>query len=270
MFGLFFFNRDGSRSVKFGQHLLLELFASGLGSVSVLCQMAGEVFRSAHNPVMQRQPAVHNTAAASQRCVIPVCHLTVENALCSYSCFFTRFASRQLCPVMSLGRKTFSMLDSCWMFSDCTAGTLAHLKSRLVMQPVMLLISMQFTVQCFIKTRIAFFSKDAHELFHVLTSSLEEERDHHPKVTHLFDMQSLEVSNHPLPAKPPNLKMNTHLSCMLPRWSFCDKNVLRLVSALCLFINFFKIFFYQSLPDQDQKTMACISRGKVTISNRRL
>ncbi|XP_072288787.1 ubiquitin carboxyl-terminal hydrolase 30 isoform X2 [Eucyclogobius newberryi] len=34
--------------------------------------------------------------------------------------------------------------------------------------------------------------QDAHELFHVLTSSLEEEQDCEPKVTHLFDMQSLE------------------------------------------------------------------------------
>ncbi|XP_020791152.1 ubiquitin carboxyl-terminal hydrolase 30 isoform X1 [Boleophthalmus pectinirostris] len=38
----------------------------------------------------------------------------------------------------------------------------------------------------------SFEEQDAHELFHVLTSSLEEERDREPKVTHLFDMQSLE------------------------------------------------------------------------------
>ncbi|KAM9823125.1 ubiquitin carboxyl-terminal hydrolase 30 isoform 1-T1 [Syngnathus typhle] len=38
----------------------------------------------------------------------------------------------------------------------------------------------------------SFEEQDAHELFHVLTSSLEEERDHQPKVTPLFDMQSLE------------------------------------------------------------------------------
>ncbi|XP_041854538.1 ubiquitin carboxyl-terminal hydrolase 30 isoform X1 [Melanotaenia boesemani] len=54
----------------------------------------------------------------------------------------------------------------------------------------------------------SFEEQDAHELFHVLTSSLEEERDRQPKVTHLFDMQSLE-----------------------------------------------------SLPDQDEKTMDCISRA---------
>ncbi|KAF7661987.1 hypothetical protein LDENG_00248600 [Lucifuga dentata] len=38
----------------------------------------------------------------------------------------------------------------------------------------------------------SFEEQDAHELFHVLTSSLEEERDRQPKVTHLFDMQTLE------------------------------------------------------------------------------
>lgn len=38
----------------------------------------------------------------------------------------------------------------------------------------------------------SFEEQDAHELFHVLTSSLEEERDRRPKVAHLFDMQSLE------------------------------------------------------------------------------
>uniref|UniRef100_A0A3Q3DAP0 Ubiquitin carboxyl-terminal hydrolase n=1 Tax=Hippocampus comes TaxID=109280 RepID=A0A3Q3DAP0_HIPCM len=38
----------------------------------------------------------------------------------------------------------------------------------------------------------SFEEQDAHELFHVITSSLEEERDRQPKVTHLFDMQTLE------------------------------------------------------------------------------
>lgn len=38
----------------------------------------------------------------------------------------------------------------------------------------------------------SFEEQDAHELFHVLTSSLEEERDRQPKVTHLFDVQTLE------------------------------------------------------------------------------
>ncbi|XP_036455137.1 ubiquitin carboxyl-terminal hydrolase 30 isoform X1 [Colossoma macropomum] len=40
----------------------------------------------------------------------------------------------------------------------------------------------------------SFEEQDAHELFHVLTSSLEEERDRRPKVTHLFDMETLEKS----------------------------------------------------------------------------
>ncbi|KAI4876682.1 hypothetical protein NFI96_012359 [Prochilodus magdalenae] len=40
----------------------------------------------------------------------------------------------------------------------------------------------------------SFEEQDAHELFHVLTSSLDEERDRRPKVTHLFDMETLEKS----------------------------------------------------------------------------
>ncbi|NXX75157.1 UBP30 hydrolase, partial [Urocolius indicus] len=38
----------------------------------------------------------------------------------------------------------------------------------------------------------SFEEQDAHELFHVLTSSLEDERDRQPRVTHLFDVQALE------------------------------------------------------------------------------
>ncbi|NXI34831.1 UBP30 hydrolase, partial [Galbula dea] len=38
----------------------------------------------------------------------------------------------------------------------------------------------------------SFEEQDAHELFHVLTSSLEEERDRQPRVTHLFDLHALE------------------------------------------------------------------------------
>lgn len=38
-------------------------------------------------------------------------------------------------------------------------------------------------------------SQDAHELFHVLTSSLEDERDRQPRVTHLFDVLALEVTS---------------------------------------------------------------------------
>uniref|UniRef100_A0A4W4H0P4 Ubiquitin carboxyl-terminal hydrolase n=1 Tax=Electrophorus electricus TaxID=8005 RepID=A0A4W4H0P4_ELEEL len=41
----------------------------------------------------------------------------------------------------------------------------------------------------------SFEEQDAHELFHVLTSSLEEERDRQPKVIHLFDMETLEVKH---------------------------------------------------------------------------
>uniref|UniRef100_A0A8D0GU78 Ubiquitin carboxyl-terminal hydrolase n=1 Tax=Sphenodon punctatus TaxID=8508 RepID=A0A8D0GU78_SPHPU len=38
-----------------------------------------------------------------------------------------------------------------------------------------------------------FEEQDAHELFHVLTSSLEDERERQPRVTHLFDVHALEV-----------------------------------------------------------------------------
>ncbi|XP_043830825.1 ubiquitin carboxyl-terminal hydrolase 30 isoform X2 [Dromiciops gliroides] len=38
----------------------------------------------------------------------------------------------------------------------------------------------------------SFEEQDAHELFHVITSSLEDERDRHPRVAHLFDVHSLE------------------------------------------------------------------------------
>lgn len=43
-----------------------------------------------------------------------------------------------------------------------------------------------------------FEEQDAHELFHVLTSSLEDERDRQPRVTHLFDVHSLEVTSLPM------------------------------------------------------------------------
>uniref|UniRef100_A0A8C0FY69 Ubiquitin carboxyl-terminal hydrolase n=1 Tax=Chelonoidis abingdonii TaxID=106734 RepID=A0A8C0FY69_CHEAB len=38
----------------------------------------------------------------------------------------------------------------------------------------------------------SFEEQDAHELFHVLTSSLEDERERQPRITHLFDVHSLE------------------------------------------------------------------------------
>ncbi|KAM4710035.1 ubiquitin carboxyl-terminal hydrolase 30 isoform 2-T2 [Discoglossus pictus] len=43
----------------------------------------------------------------------------------------------------------------------------------------------------------SFEEQDAHELFHVLTSSLEEERDRQPHVTHLFDVHALEMPQVP-------------------------------------------------------------------------
>ncbi|XP_068167746.1 ubiquitin carboxyl-terminal hydrolase 30 isoform X2 [Antennarius striatus] len=79
----------------------------------------------------------------------------------------------------------------------------------------------------------SFEEQDAHELFHVLTSSLEEERDCQPKVTHLFDIQSLEtlpnqdeetmicrsrVPLHPIPSpwkcqNPFHGRLTTKMSC---------------------------------------------------------
>ncbi|XP_053324982.1 ubiquitin carboxyl-terminal hydrolase 30 isoform X2 [Spea bombifrons] len=43
----------------------------------------------------------------------------------------------------------------------------------------------------------SFEEQDAHELFHVLTSSLEDEKDRQSHVTHLFDVQSLELPQNP-------------------------------------------------------------------------
>uniref|UniRef100_A0A3B4UDX1 Ubiquitin carboxyl-terminal hydrolase n=1 Tax=Seriola dumerili TaxID=41447 RepID=A0A3B4UDX1_SERDU len=72
----------------------------------------------------------------------------------------------------------------------------------------------------------SFEEQDAHELFHVLTSSLEEERDRQPKVTHLFDMQSLEKTMtcrsraplHPIPSPwkfqhPFHGRLTSNMSC---------------------------------------------------------
>lgn len=58
-------------------------------------------------------------------------------------------------------------------------------------------------------------SQDAHELFHVLTSSLEEERDRQPKVTNLFDMHSLEV-----------IHFSHHFSCMLHPFQYTLQSLL--------------------------------------------
>ncbi|OBS71363.1 hypothetical protein A6R68_00060 [Neotoma lepida] len=45
----------------------------------------------------------------------------------------------------------------------------------------------------------SFEEQDAHELFHVITSSLEDERDRQPRVTHLFDVHSLEQQSEMTP-----------------------------------------------------------------------
>lgn len=46
---------------------------------------------------------------------------------------------------------------------------------------------------CLASSQTAPLLQDAHELFHVITSSLEDERDRQPQVTPLFDVHSLEV-----------------------------------------------------------------------------
>uniref|UniRef100_UPI00398F4AE7 ubiquitin carboxyl-terminal hydrolase 30-like isoform X3 n=1 Tax=Pristiophorus japonicus TaxID=55135 RepID=UPI00398F4AE7 len=43
----------------------------------------------------------------------------------------------------------------------------------------------------------SFEEQDAHELFHVLTAALEDERDCQPRVAHLFDVRSLETPPEP-------------------------------------------------------------------------
>lgn len=73
-------------------------------------------------------------------------------------------------------------------FIHCTVQIIPCILSALSVSPVPLIL-------------IFLPPQDAHELFHVLTSSLEEERDRMPRVTHLFDMQSLEV-NRPHSAEP--------------------------------------------------------------------
>ena len=86
------------------------------------------------------------------------------------------------------------MPGACWTSSDCTGGTSTPLKSRCVESPCGLVFHVAFDV----RTQSVFLShfappQDAHELFHVLTSSLEEERDRRPRVCHLFDIESLKV-----------------------------------------------------------------------------
>ncbi|NWU95474.1 UBP30 hydrolase, partial [Upupa epops] len=59
----------------------------------------------------------------------------------------------------------------------------------------------------------SFEEQDAHELFHVLTSSLEDERDPQPRVTHLFDVHSLE-GIFPFPVEQAEVTQK-HVSCRM-------------------------------------------------------
>ncbi|XP_040052625.1 ubiquitin carboxyl-terminal hydrolase 30 isoform X2 [Gasterosteus aculeatus] len=63
----------------------------------------------------------------------------------------------------------------------------------------------------------SFEEQDAHELFHVLTSSLEEERDRQPKVAHLFDMQTLESPPDPV-EKTMICRSRAPLHCIPSPW----------------------------------------------------
>lgn len=128
------FFRYGSRSLELGQHVLPQLFASGFGSMSVLHWVAGKVFMFAHDWVVQRQPAFHHTASTSQRWEQSVLQNVVD--MQSFCMFLTKVLPlhSQLCPVMSLEKKMYLMLDASWMFSDSTGGTSVHLKSRSVSQ----------------------------------------------------------------------------------------------------------------------------------------
>ncbi|NWI50894.1 UBP30 hydrolase, partial [Calyptomena viridis] len=59
----------------------------------------------------------------------------------------------------------------------------------------------------------SFEEQDAHELFHVLTSSLEDERERQPRVTHLFDVHSLEVTpSIPGAGRVPGICLHSQLS----------------------------------------------------------
>ncbi|XP_044296676.1 ubiquitin carboxyl-terminal hydrolase 30 isoform X1 [Varanus komodoensis] len=60
----------------------------------------------------------------------------------------------------------------------------------------------------------SFEEQDAHELFHVLTSSLEDEWDRRPRVTHLFDVHSLEQ-----PEIPPEQILSRTKGSLHPVWS---------------------------------------------------
>uniref|UniRef100_A0A671QDA6 Ubiquitin carboxyl-terminal hydrolase n=1 Tax=Sinocyclocheilus anshuiensis TaxID=1608454 RepID=A0A671QDA6_9TELE len=67
----------------------------------------------------------------------------------------------------------------------------------------------------------SFEEQDAHELFHVLTSSLEEEREHQPRVAHLFDIirtQKIVCPLHPIPSlwrtrHPFHGRLTSYMAC---------------------------------------------------------
>nr|XP_056715164.1 ubiquitin carboxyl-terminal hydrolase 30 [Euleptes europaea] len=62
----------------------------------------------------------------------------------------------------------------------------------------------------------SFEEQDAHELFHVLTSSLEDERDRQPRVTNLFDVHSLEQPE--IPHKHIRCRMRESPHSMSNHW----------------------------------------------------
>ncbi|XP_053862569.1 ubiquitin carboxyl-terminal hydrolase 30 [Malaclemys terrapin pileata] len=62
----------------------------------------------------------------------------------------------------------------------------------------------------------SFEEQDAHELFHVLTSSLEDERDRQPRITHLFDVHSLEQPE--ITQKQISCRTRGSLHPMLSHW----------------------------------------------------
>lgn len=192
------------------------------------------------------------------------------------------------------------MLDASWMFSDCTGGTSVHLKSRFVIMMlsgislVCLYIMNEAVFHQILNSclfALPYYLQDAHELFHVLTSSLEEERDRQPKVTHLFDMQSLEASCHLPTCVSPKTAHSflLHAACLpyclflssvqhlgthiQSRSKLCLLNLCKISAGLrmCLksgsapsVILCYGFILYQSLPDQDEKTMTCRSRGENT------
>lgn len=106
-------------------------------------------------------------------------------------------------------------------------------------------------------------SQDAHELFHVLTSSLEEERDRQPKVAHLFDMQTLEASHRLSSCIVSQTTHKYFLHALINPVDFYLSRNDKYVSVLTFLVHL-GVFLYQSPPDPVEKTMICRSRGKET------